>query len=133
MSLEPLSFPAPGITGSKRSLQQTRSETSSRSHKTRDIEARVSENRSQVSNTSKDSRKLDSHTSDESASTRHTSTVRTMFSSEKPPELTFVKQRHEELEGSINFLQDLKSNRTVLSSNKVSWNNSNRLKVIESN
>ena len=39
MSLEPSSFPAARITGSKGSLQQTRSETSSRSHKTRDSEA----------------------------------------------------------------------------------------------
>ena len=46
MNLEPSSVPAASITGSKGSLQQTRSETSSRSHKTRDSEARVSENRS---------------------------------------------------------------------------------------
>ena len=98
MSLEPSSFPAAGITGSKGSLQQTRSETSSRSHKTRDSEAPVSENRSKVSNKSKDSRKLDSHKSDKSASTRHTSTVRTMSSSEKRHELALVKRRHEELE-----------------------------------
>ena len=39
MSLETSSFPAAGITGSKGSLRQTRSETSSRSHKTRDSEA----------------------------------------------------------------------------------------------
>ena len=78
MSLEASSFLAAGITGSKGSLQQTRSEASSRSHKTRDSEARVSENRSKVSNKSKDSRKLDSHKYDKSASTRHTSTVRTM-------------------------------------------------------
>ena len=58
MSLEPFSFSAAGITESKGSLQQTRSETSSRSHKTRDSEARVSENRSKVSNNSKDSRNL---------------------------------------------------------------------------
>ena len=50
MSLETSSFPAAGITVSKGSLRQTRSETSSRSHKTRDSEARVSENRSKVSN-----------------------------------------------------------------------------------
>ena len=98
MSLEPSSFPAAGITGSKGSLQQTRSETSSRSHKTRDSEAPVSENRSKVSNKSKDSRKLDSHKSDKSASTRHTSTVRTMSSGEKRHELVLVKRRHEELE-----------------------------------
>ena len=98
MSLEPSSFPAAGITGSKGSLQQTRSETSSRSHKTRDSEARVCENRSQVSNKSKDSRKLDSHKSDNFASTRHMSTVRTMSSSEKRPELASAKRRHEELE-----------------------------------
>ena len=61
MSLEPSSFPAPGITGSKGSLQQTRFETSSRSDKTIDSKARVSENRSNVSNWSKDSRKLDSY------------------------------------------------------------------------
>ena len=95
-SLEPSSFPTAGITGSKGSLQQTRSETSSRSHKTRVSEARVSENRSKVSNKSKD--KLDSHKSDKSASTRHTSTVRTMSSSEKRHELALVKRRHEELE-----------------------------------
>ena len=58
MSLELSSFPAAGITGSKGSLQQARSETSSRSQQTRDSEARVSENRSKVSNKSKDSRKL---------------------------------------------------------------------------
>ena len=98
MSLEPSSFPAAGITGSKGSLQQTRSETSSRSHKTSDSAARISENRSKVSNKSKDSRKLDSHKSDKSASTRHTSTVRTMSSSEKRHELALVKRRHEELE-----------------------------------
>ena len=98
MSLEPSSFPAAGITGSKGSLQQTRSETSSHSHKTSDSAARVSENRSKVSNKSKDSRKLDSHKSDKSASTRHTSTVRTMSSSEKRHELALVKRRHEELE-----------------------------------
>ena len=95
MSLEPSSFPAAGITGSKGSLQQTRSETSSHSHKTSDSAARVSENRSKVSNKSKDSRKLDSHKSDKSASTRHTSTVRTMSSSEKRHELALVKRRHE--------------------------------------
>ena len=39
MSLEFSSFPADGITGSKGSLQQTRSETSSRLHKTIDSEA----------------------------------------------------------------------------------------------
>ena len=98
MSLEPSSFPAAGITGSKGSLQQTRSETSSHSHKTRDSEAPVSKNRSKVSNKSKDSRKLDSHKSDKSASTRHTSTVRTISSSEKRHELALVKRRHEELE-----------------------------------
>ena len=75
MSLELSSFPALGITVSKGSLQQTRSETSSRSHKTRDSEARVSENRSKVSNKSKESRKRVLHKSDKSASTRHTSTV----------------------------------------------------------
>ena len=98
MSLEPSSFPAAGITGSKGSLQQTRSETSSRSHKTSDSAARISENRSKVSNKSKDSRKLDSHKSDKSAFFRHTSTVRTMSSSEKRHELALVKRRHEELE-----------------------------------
>ena len=98
MSLEPSSFPAAGITGSKRSLQQTRSETSSRSQQKSDSAARVSENRSKVSNKSKDSRKLDSHKSDKSASTRHTSAVRFMSSSEKRHELALVKRRHEELE-----------------------------------
>ena len=98
MSLEPSSIPAAGITGSKGSLQQTRSETSSRSHKTRYSEARVSENRSKVSNKSKDSRKLDSHMSDKSSSIRHTSTVRTMSSSEKRHKLALVKRCHEELE-----------------------------------
>ena len=58
MSLEPSSFSAPGITGSKESLHQTTSETSSRSHKTRDSETPVSENRSKVSSKSKDSRQL---------------------------------------------------------------------------
>ena len=98
MSLEPSSFSAAGITGSKGSLQQIRSETSSRSHKARDSEARVSENRSKVSNKSKDSRKLDSYKSDKSASTRHTSTVRTMSSSEKRLGLALLGRRHEELE-----------------------------------
>ena len=98
MRLEPSSFSAAGITGSKGSLQQTRSETFSRLHKTRDSEARVSENRSKVSNKTKDSRKLDSHKSDKSASTLLTSTVRTMSSSEKRHELALVKRRHEELE-----------------------------------
>ena len=98
MSLETSSFSAAGIAGSKGTLKQARSETSSRSHKTRDSEARVSENRSKVSNKSKDSRKLDSHKSDKSASTRHTSTVRTMSSSEKRHELALVKRRHEEME-----------------------------------
>ena len=82
MSLVPSSFPAAGITGSRGSLQQARSETSSSLHQTRDSESRVSENRSKVSNKSNDSRKLDEHKSDNSASTRHTSTVRTMSSSE---------------------------------------------------
>ena len=54
MSLEPLSFPSPGITGSKGSLQETKSETFPRSRKTRDSEARVSENRSKFSNKSKE-------------------------------------------------------------------------------
>ena len=81
MSLEPSSFPATGITGSKGFLLQTRSETSSSSHKTRDSEARVSENRSKVSNKSKESRKRESHKSDKSAFTRHTSTVHTLSSS----------------------------------------------------
>ena len=98
MSLETSSFPAAGITGSKGSLQQTRSETSSRLHKTRDSEARVSENRSKVSNKSKENRKRESHESDKSASTRHTSTVHTMSSSEKRHELALVNRRHEQLE-----------------------------------
>ena len=98
MSLEPSSFSAAGITGSKGSLEQTKSETSSHSHKTRDSEARVSENKSKVSNKSKKSRKRESHKSDKSASTRHTSTVHTMSSSEKRHELALVKRRHEELE-----------------------------------
>ena len=83
MSLEPSSIPAPGITGSKGSLQQTRSETSSGSQKLRDSEAPVNGNSSKVSNKSKESRQLDSHKSDKSASTRHTATVRTMSSIEK--------------------------------------------------
>ena len=41
MSLELSSFSAAGVTRSKRSLKQTRSETSSRSRKTRNSEARV--------------------------------------------------------------------------------------------
>ena len=73
MSLEPLSFSAAGITGSKGSFKQTRSEIFSSSHKTRDSEARVSENWFKISNKSKDTRKLDSHKSDKSASTLHTS------------------------------------------------------------
>ena len=59
---------------------------------------RVSENRSKVSNKSKDIRKLDSHKSDKSAFTPHTSTVRTMSSSEKRHEPALVKRCHEELE-----------------------------------
>ena len=98
MSLEPSSFPAAGITGSKGSLQQTRSEASSQSHKTRDSQALVSENRSKVSNKSEESRNGESHESDKSASTRHTSTVHTMSSNEKRHELALVKRRHEELE-----------------------------------
>ena len=98
MSLEPSSISAAGITGSKGSLQQTRSETFSFSHKTRDSEARVSENRSKVSNKSRDSRKLDSHKSYKYASTRHTSTVRTMSWIEKRHELALVIRRHEEPE-----------------------------------
>ena len=116
MSLEPSSFPAAGITGSKGSLQQIRSETSSRSHKTRDSEARVSENRSKVSNKSKDSRKLDSHKSDKSASTRHTSSVRTMSSSEKWHELALVKRRHEELERQYQVSLRLKEQENRLKS-----------------
>ena len=95
MSLEPSSFSAAAITGSKGSLQQTRNETSSRSHKTRNSVARVSKNRSKVSN---DIRKQESLKSDKSASTRHTSTVHNMSSSEKRHELASVKRRHEELE-----------------------------------
>ena len=121
MSLEPSSFPAAGIAGSKGSLQQTRSETSSRSHKTRDSEAPVSENRSKVFNKSKDSRKRDSHKSDKSASTRHTSTVRTMSSSEKRHELALVKRRHEELERQYQVSLRLKEQENVLRTNKVSW------------
>ena len=116
MSLEPSSFPAAGITASKGSLQQTRSETSSRSHKTRDSEARVSENRSKVSNKSKDSRKLDSHKSDKSTSTCHTSTVRTMSSSEKRHELALVKRRHEELERQYQVSLRLKEQESRLKS-----------------
>ena len=92
-----MSFPASGITGSQGSLQKTRTETSSGSHKTKDSEARVSENRSKVSKNSKESRKHESHKSDKSASNRHTSTVLTMSSSEKRHELALIKRRHEEL------------------------------------
>ena len=112
ISLEPSSFPAARITRSKGSLQQNRSETSSRSHKTKDSEARVSENRSKVSNKSKDSRKLDSHKSDKSASTRHTSTVRTMPSSEKRHQLALVTRRHEELERQYQVSLRLKESTT---------------------
>ena len=122
MSLEPSSFSAAGITGSEGALQQTMSETSSRSHKTRDSEARVSENRSNVYNKSKDNRKLDSNRSDKSASFRHTSTVRTMSSSEKRHELALVSDATRSCKGSIKYLLDLKSKRTVLKSNKISWN-----------
>ena len=66
--------------------------------KTRDSEARVSENRSKISKKSKESRKNESHKSDKSASTRHTSTVHTMSSSEKQHELALVKRHPEELE-----------------------------------
>ena len=96
--LEHSSFAAPGLTGSQGSLQQTRSETSSRSHKIRDSEAGVSENRFKVSNKSKETKKRESHESDKSDSTRHTSTVPTMSSSEKRNELVLVKRRHEDLE-----------------------------------
>ena len=116
ISIEPSSFLAAGITGSKGSLQQTRSETSSRSHKTRDLEARVSENRSKVSNKSKESRKCESHKSDKSASTRHTSTVRTMSSSEKRHELALVKRRHEELERQYQVSLRLKEQENRLKS-----------------
>ena len=98
MSLEASSFSAASITGSKGALQQIRSETSSRSHKTKDCEARVSENMSEVSNKSEEGRKHESYKSDKSASTRHTSNVRTMSSSEKRHALPLVKGRHEELE-----------------------------------
>ena len=114
MSLEPSSFSAAGITGSKGILQQTRSETSSRSHKTRDLDARVSENRSKVSNKSKESRKRESHKSDKSASTRHTSTVCTMSSSEKRHELALVKRRHEELERQYQVSLRLKEQDNLL-------------------
>ena len=87
MRLELSSFSALDVTLRKGSLQQTRSETSSRSHKTRYSEAGVSENRSGVSIKSKESRKQDSHKSDKSASPRHTSTVLTMSSTEKWHEL----------------------------------------------
>ena len=130
MSLDTSSFPAPGITGSMGSSQQTRSETSSHSHKTRDSEARLSENRSKVSKKSKDSRKLDSHKSDKSASTRH---VCTRSSSEKRHELALVKRRHEELERQCQVSIRLKEQKNVLSLNKVSWKWNNWLKVIKSN
>ena len=103
MSLDPLSFPASSITGSKGSLPQIRSETSSRSCKTRDSEARVSENKSKVSNKSKESKKRESHESDKSASTRHTSTVHTMSSSEKRHELAFVKRAGRAVSGIFKF------------------------------
>ena len=82
MSLEPSSVRAPGITGSKMSLQKT---TSSLSHKTRDSEARVSENRSNIANKSKEDRKPESHKFGKSASTCYTSTStgHTKSSSEK--------------------------------------------------
>ena len=98
MSLEPSSFFAAGVTGSKGYLQQTKSETSSRSHKTRDSVAQSSENRSKVSNKAKESKKRESLTSDKSASTCHDSTVHTMSSCEKRQELSLVNRRHEELE-----------------------------------
>ena len=79
--LEPSSFPAPGITGSKGYLQETRSETTSHSQKTRDLEGRVCENRSKVPNKSKESEKHESNMSDNSAFTSHTSTAHTMSSS----------------------------------------------------
>ena len=90
MSIESSPFSAAVITGSKGYLQEIESETSSRSHKTRDSEARVSENRSKFSNNRNfemNSRKFDSQKPDKSASTRHTSTVRTMSSNEKRHEL----------------------------------------------
>ena len=112
------------------------SETSSRSHKTRDSEARVSENRSKVSNKTKDSRKLDSHKSDKSASTRHTSTVRTMSSSEKRHELASVKRRHEELERQYQLSIRLKARENHLKSEQSQleveqWAESHKKHLIE--
>ena len=56
-SLEPSSVPAPRITWSKGYWQETRSETSTRSHKTKDFKAWVFENRSRVSNKLKENRR----------------------------------------------------------------------------
>ena len=113
MSLEPSSFPALGLTGSK-DLCSKLGLRSSRSHKTRYSEARVSENRSKVSNKSRESRKCESHKSDKSASTRHTSTVCTMSSSEKRHELALVKRRHEELERQYQVSMRLKEQEKVV-------------------
>ena len=96
MSLAPSSLPAPGITGSMESSQQTRSETFSHSHKTRYSDARESENRSKVSN--KSLRIVESLTHLSLINLLLLSTVRTMSSSEKRHELALVKRRHEELE-----------------------------------
>ena len=98
MSPEPSLVSAPGLTASKDSLQETRSEASLRSHKSRGSDAQVSENRSKVFSKSKESGNYESHKSEKSASTRHTSTVHTMLSSEKRHELDLVTRRHEELE-----------------------------------
>ena len=54
MSLEALSVPAPGNTGSMRSLQETRYEISHSSHKTEKQEARLFKNRSKASNMSEE-------------------------------------------------------------------------------
>ena len=133
MILDPSLFSAAGVTGSNGSFQQTRSETSSRSHKTRDSEARVSENRSKVSNKSKDTRKLDSHKSVKSASTCHTSTVRTMSSSEKLHELALVKRRHEELERQYQVSIRLKEqeNRLKFEQSQLQFAESHKKQLIE--
>ena len=121
MSLESSSFPASDITGSKGSLQQTRSETSSRSRKTKDSEAPVSENRSKVSYKSKESRNRESHGSDKYAPTQHNLDSSHYSSSEKRHELTLIKRRHEQLERQYQLSIRLKEqeNRLMFERNQL--------------
>ena len=98
MSLEPSSFPAAALQGArdlynKLGLRHPHARTKQEIQKHEYLKTGL---RSLIS--LRIVEKLDSHKSDKSASTRHTSTVRTMSSSEKRHELAIVKRRHEELE-----------------------------------